>query len=89
MKAQEIMTAGPACCTPDDTAQEVARLMEENDCGCVPVVEDQKSRRLAGVVTDRDIALRAVIMSDQQVRRVPIIDDAGCTCTRTWRGRAG
>lgn len=60
MKAQEIMTEGPACCTPDDTAQTAARLMDENDCGCVPVVEDQDSRRLAGVVTDRDIALRAV-----------------------------
>ncbi|HEV8238888.1 MAG TPA: CBS domain-containing protein [Thermoanaerobaculia bacterium] len=60
MKANELMTSNPACCTPDATAQQAARLMEENDCGCIPVVEDEESRFLVGVVTDRDIALRGV-----------------------------
>jgi len=58
MKASELMTAQPACCTPDDTIREAARLMRENDCGCIPVVEDKKSNRLQGVVTDRDLACR-------------------------------
>jgi CBS domain-containing protein len=60
MKARELMTSNPACCTPDATAQQAARLMEENDCGCIPVVEDEESRFLVGVITDRDLALRGV-----------------------------
>jgi CBS domain-containing protein len=59
MKAQDLMTTEPACCTPESTAREAARLMREHDCGCVPVVEGT-SRRLVGVVTDRDIACRGV-----------------------------
>jgi CBS domain-containing protein len=60
MKARELMTTNPACCTPEATAQHVAQLMEENDCGCIPVVEDEESRFLVGVITDRDLALRGV-----------------------------
>ena len=60
MKARELMTSNPACCTPESTAQHVAQLMEENDCGCIPVVEDEESRFLVGVITDRDLALRGV-----------------------------
>jgi CBS domain-containing protein len=58
MKARELMTAKPACCTPDDTVGHAARLMKEHDCGCIPVVEDKETERLVGVVTDRDIACR-------------------------------
>jgi CBS domain-containing protein len=60
MKAQDIMTRDPACCTPTDTVQHAARLLQEHDCGCLPVVEDQQSRRVVGVITDRDIACRSV-----------------------------
>jgi CBS domain-containing protein len=54
------MTREPACCTPDTSAEEAARLMREHDCGVIPVVEDEGSKMLVGVVTDRDIALRGV-----------------------------
>ncbi|HEX7117363.1 MAG TPA: CBS domain-containing protein [Longimicrobiales bacterium] len=60
MTAKEIMTAPPACCTPKDPAQEAVRLMQEKNCGLIPVVDDRESARLVGVVTDRDIALRGV-----------------------------
>lgn len=60
MKAEQMMTKDPVCCTPSDTAQQAARHMRDNDCGCLPVVEEQETRKLVGVVTDRDIALRAV-----------------------------
>ena len=59
MRAQDVMTSDPACCSPESTAREAARMMRENDCGCVPVVEGQ-SKRVVGVVTDRDIACRGV-----------------------------
>ncbi|MGQ0815144.1 MAG: CBS domain-containing protein [Gemmatimonadota bacterium] len=60
MKARDIMTANPACCTPDDTVERAAHLMEENDCGCIPVVEGSQSNCVIGVITDRDIAVRGV-----------------------------
>jgi CBS domain-containing protein len=59
MKAQDLMTTEPVCCTPASTTREVARLMREHDCGCVPVLEG-KAGRVVGVVTDRDIACRCV-----------------------------
>lgn len=60
MKARDIMTPHPASVTPTDTIQRVAQLMEEHDCGCLPIVSPQDSHSVLGVVTDRDIALRAV-----------------------------
>ena len=60
MNAQDIMTASPACCTPDSTAQEAARLMAQHACGCLPVVEDTATNHLVGVVTDRDLAVRGL-----------------------------
>jgi len=60
MKIREIMSKEPICCTPDTTVVEAARLMVENDCGLIPIVQDQQSRHLVGVVTDRDICCRVV-----------------------------
>jgi CBS domain-containing protein len=59
MKAQDLMTTQPACCTPSTTVREAAQLMRDHDCGCIPVVEGE-SMRLVGVLTDRDIACRCV-----------------------------
>jgi CBS domain-containing protein len=103
MKAKDIMTANPCCCSLGDTVQDVARTMRDHDCGSVPVTD---KGRLVGIVTDRDLTVRVLaagldheskiadvisrepaacnadadlteverIMSDQQVRRVPIVD---------------
>lgn len=60
MKAQAIMTESPACCTPGDTVERAAKLMAENDCGCLPVVSDMDSKEIVGVVTDRDLACRCL-----------------------------
>lgn len=60
MKAREIMTTGPACCTPNDTIEKAAELMETYDCGCIPVVHASDNARVIGVITDRDIAVRGV-----------------------------
>ncbi len=59
MKAQDLMTTNPACCTPSSTVREAAQLMRDHDCGCIPVVEGE-SKRLEGVLTDRDVACRCV-----------------------------
>jgi CBS domain-containing protein len=60
MKVREIMTSDPACCTPDSTLQDVAKMMDVNDCGLIPVVDSQISMKPIGTITDRDIAIRTV-----------------------------
>jgi CBS domain-containing protein len=107
--ARDIMTDSPAVATAETTARDAARMMEDNDCGSLPVVESRNSMKLIGMVTDRDLALRILgrgqdpntpvreamtknvfsvkqnddldavehVMSGQQVRRVPVVDDQG------------
>ena len=59
-QVKDIMTENPACCTPDTSVQEAARLMVKNDCGEIPVVESPENPKPVGVVTDRDICCRVV-----------------------------
>jgi len=60
MKAKEIMSKTPTVVTPDTSVQEAARMMQSEDVGVLPVVDSQGSRRLVGLITDRDIAIRVV-----------------------------
>ena len=60
MKAQDIMAKNPRSVTPRTPIQEAARLMKSEDVGALPVVESEGSRRLVGMITDRDIAIRVV-----------------------------
>jgi CBS domain-containing protein len=55
MKVREAMTPNPVCCVPTDSAQKVARTLCEGNVGSVPVVDDQQSRKLLGMITDRDL----------------------------------
>lgn len=59
-RAAAIMTENPECVTPDTKLTEVARKMRELNVGIIPVVESMENRRLQGVITDRDITVRAV-----------------------------
>jgi CBS domain-containing protein len=56
--ARDVMTSQPACCSPDTSLDQVAKLMVQNDCGEIPIVDG--TNRPVGVVTDRDIVCRAV-----------------------------
>ena len=60
MNVRDIMTKDPACCMPDSKLSEVARLMVDHDCGQIPVLENQNTGKPVGVVTDRDIIIRAI-----------------------------
>lgn len=60
MQVKDVMTADPACCTPETSLTDVANLMVDNDCGEIPVVDDKNTRIPVGVVTDRDIVCRVV-----------------------------
>jgi CBS domain-containing protein len=56
--ARDVMTPDPACCTPRTTLDEVAKMMVQNDCGEIPVID--AADQPIGVVTDRDIVCRIV-----------------------------
>ncbi|NNE99512.1 MAG: CBS domain-containing protein [Pyrinomonadaceae bacterium] len=110
MKVNELMTSDPAYATVNTSLHEVAQMMLEQDCGCIPVLETEERKNLIGMITDRDITIRTVahnknplnmivgeVMTDSvisvspemsideccktmeknQVRRVPVVDDAG------------
>ena len=57
MKVNDVMTRGVQLVSPEQTIREAARLMAEIDAGALPVGEHD---RLVGMITDRDIAIRAV-----------------------------
>jgi CBS domain-containing protein len=106
MLVREIMTPDVRVAAPDDTLQHAAAIMEHDDFGVLPVGENGQ---LVGMLTDRDITIRAVarglspaqckvrevmssevryvhdddtaedaarVMSELQVRRLPVIDRA-------------
>jgi CBS domain-containing protein len=56
-KVSDVMTGRPRAVTPQTPLTEVAELMEAEDVGSIPVVEDD---RLVGIVTDRDIVVRVI-----------------------------
>jgi CBS domain-containing protein len=76
MRVSEAMTREVRVANPGQTIRDVAKIMDEIDAGAVPVGEND---RLVGMITDRDIAIRAValgkgpetpvrdVMSDTQV----------------------
>lgn len=57
MKVNDCMTRDVRVVSPDQSIREAARLMAERDLGALPVGDND---RLVGMVTDRDIAVRAV-----------------------------
>ena len=108
LRCREIMTSNVLTTIGEMSLREAAQMMKDGDIGVLPVVEKQTGK-LVGIVTDRDIVIRAVAfgksaeatvaeamtselltakpddfafeairtMGERQVRRIPIIDDAG------------
>jgi CBS domain-containing protein len=60
MIASEIMTKNPECCLPTDSVMTAAQLMKSEDVGPIPIVEDKAEKKLTGIVTDRDLAIKVV-----------------------------
>lgn len=60
MNVNEIMTKNPTLCTPDAKLQDVAKMMVDNDCGCIPVIENDSTKKPVGMITDRDIVVRTI-----------------------------
>ncbi|UJR84665.1 CBS domain-containing protein [Sandaracinus amylolyticus] len=80
MRVEEIMTREPRCCAPQDDVSTAARIMWEQDCGVVPVVDDAGAP--VGMVTDRDICMaaytRGAKLSDMSIESVMSRDVRTC-----------
>ena len=104
MNIREVMTPNPRTVSPNDSIQNAACIMRDEDAGAVPVVDNG---RAVGIVTDRDIVVRVVaeggqlnrpvrdivtgslvsatpdmstreaaqLMSDHQIRRLPVVEN--------------
>ena len=60
MKCKELMTKNPVCCLPNDIVVKAAQLMKRGDVGSIPIIDTEQTKKLVGMLTDRDLALRIV-----------------------------
>jgi CBS domain-containing protein len=54
------MTKETIWCLPSDTVTKAANLMKSGNIGSIIVIENEQTQKLAGIVTDRDLALKVV-----------------------------
>jgi CBS domain-containing protein len=85
MRIQDIMTKNPSWITADATVREAAQVMSRENVGMVPVVDGESSKKLVGVVTDRDIAIRCVAEGKDGSCRVRDVMSSNklATCTES------
>jgi len=62
-KCNEVMTKSPVYCLPNDVVSKAAGLMKSENIGSIPVIENEQTQKLVGIVTDRDLALKIVAES--------------------------
>lgn len=60
MKIRDIMTRDPACAALSDSAQRVAKTLCDDNIGSMPVVADRESKKLVGMITDRDLCCSVI-----------------------------
>ena len=59
-KCSDVMTKDLTCCLPKDIENLAAQSMKAQDIGALPVVDGHETKKLVGIVTDRDLALKVV-----------------------------
>ncbi len=62
-----------SCCTAKDTVAHAARAMRTSGCGCAPVIEDSTSRKVVGVVTERDVCC-GLAADEKRASDVPVTE---------------
>jgi CBS domain-containing protein len=72
-KCSDVMTSDLTCCLPDDTVHVVAQSMKSEDVGAMPVIDSHDKKRLIGIVTDRDLALK-VVAENRDARKTRVED---------------
>lgn len=82
LRVRDLMQPDVRFCMPEDALSEPARIMWERDCGCVPVVSSDGSRRVVGMITDRDLCMASYMkgrrLAEMQVAEV--MSDRVHTC---------
>jgi CBS domain-containing protein len=68
-----MMTKHIVYCVPEDTAEHAASLMKEENIGPIPVVDDRDSRKIVGIITDRDLAVK-VVAEGRDSKMTPVED---------------
>jgi len=63
MKCSDVMTENPVCCLSNDLVSQAARVMRREHIGPIPVVSDERTKEIIGIVTDRDLAIKVVAES--------------------------
>lgn len=71
MKCKDVMTTNVSCCLPTDAVSEAAHQMKDRRIGPIPVVESMASRKVRGILTDRDIAVK-VVAEGRDPRTTPV-----------------
>ena len=73
-KCSDIMTEDLVYCLPEDPVSKVAQLMKKEDIGPVLIVDNEQTKTLVGIVTDRDLALKVVAEGrDPQTTKVEAV----------------
>jgi CBS domain-containing protein len=82
MKVREVMTLDPVCCLASDTAQRAAQIMRDHNVGSVPVVADHESRKLVGMITDRDLCCSIIAdgLDSQETTMFKFVSGNPVTC---------
>jgi len=57
---EEVMTPSPVCCLPTDSVKRAAELMKRENVGPIPVIENEQTRKLVGIITDRDLVVKVI-----------------------------
>lgn len=78
MNVSEVMTPNPRTLELSDSIRDAATIMRDEDTGAVPVVEEG---RVVGMITDRDIVIRAIADGDYDATIDDIVTDDVVTCT--------
>jgi CBS domain-containing protein len=60
MRVKHVMTKNPSCCVPSDMTPKAAGIMRDEDTGVVPVIDNERGLKVAGVLTDRDLCMNVV-----------------------------
>jgi CBS domain-containing protein len=76
------MTLDPVCCLASDTAQRAAQIMRDHNVGSVPVVAHHESRKLVGMITDRDLCCSIIAdgLDSQETTIVKVMSGNPVTC---------
>lgn len=76
MKIVDVMTRGAVVVAPESSLYEAAKLMRDHDIGAVPVVEN--GMHIVGMLSDRDIVIRAIAENDPELPVRKVMSKAVC-----------